>query len=94
MIPRLFSVLFFSWLPVRIAGREIEGDVGCQIRLTVKETERGVEFFDTLTFCDNMLQGMAYIAKSYYDPAALFMPVKNSACSSHYSGDKYRCFSI
>lgn len=54
----------------------------------VEEKGRDVEFFDTLTFCDNMLQDMAYIAKSYCDPEALFMPVKDSAWNSHYSGDK------
>lgn len=28
MIPRLFSVMFFSWLPMRRPGRETEDDMG------------------------------------------------------------------
>lgn len=40
---------------------------------------RAVETFDTLTFCSNVLQDMAYVAKSSYNPEASFVPVKSSA---------------
>lgn len=38
-----------------------------------------METFDTLTFCGNVLQDMAYVAKSSYNPETSFMPVKSSA---------------